>query len=92
MAGTRELQLRMKSVQGTQQITRAMKLVSTAKLQKVRAVAEANQAYFESIRNTVRSIITSSGPGCSPAISEQFTRRKGRLSSDYLRPGIGRRL
>lgn len=62
MAGTRELQLRMKSVQGTQQITRAMKLVSTAKLQKVRAVAEANQAYFESIRNTVRSIITSSGP------------------------------
>lgn len=62
MAGTRELRLRMKSVQGTQQITRAMKLVSTAKLQKVRAVVEANHAYFESIRKTVRSIIASSGP------------------------------
>ncbi|MBQ7916816.1 MAG: ATP synthase F1 subunit gamma [Firmicutes bacterium] len=61
MAGTRELLQRMKSVQGTQQITRAMKLVSTAKLQKVRSVVEANKAYFKSIQETVRSIMVNSG-------------------------------
>ena len=61
MAGTRQLQLRMKSVQGTQQITRAMKLVSTAKLQKVRTMVEANKEYFTSIQDTVRSIVEHSG-------------------------------
>lgn len=61
MAGTRQLQLRMKSVQGTQQITRAMKLVSTAKLRKVRTMVEANKEYFTSIQDTVRSIVEHSG-------------------------------
>ena len=40
MATTREIQQRIHSIKGTQQITRAMKLVATAKLQKVRAAAE----------------------------------------------------
>lgn len=72
MAGTRELQLRMKSVQGTQQITRAMKLVSTAKLQKVRSVVEANRMYFKSIQDTMASIMVHSGKDVlQPYLSER---------------------
>ena len=60
MATTREIQLRIKSVTGTQQITKAMKLVSTAKLQKIRGVQEANKPYFKSVYETMCSIIAAS--------------------------------
>lgn len=60
MATTREIQLRIKSVKGTQQITKAMKLVSTAKLQKIRGIAEANKPYFNAVYATMSSILASS--------------------------------
>lgn len=60
MATTREIQLRIKSVKGTQQITKAMKLVSTAKLQKIRGIAEANKPYFNAVYNTMSSILATS--------------------------------
>ncbi len=60
MATTREIKLRIKSVTGTQQITKAMKLVSTAKLQKIRGVAEANEPYFKAVYETMCSILAAS--------------------------------
>ena len=63
MASTREIQLRIKSVKGTQQITKAMKLVSTAKLQKIRGVQEANKPYFRAVYDTMTSILASSDGG-----------------------------
>ena len=60
MATTREIQLRIKSVTGTQQITKAMKLVSTAKLQKIRGVQEANKPYFTAVYQTMSSIMANS--------------------------------
>ncbi len=57
MATTREIQLRIRSVKGTEQITRAMKLVATAKLQKIRGITEANKPYFKMVYDTVQDIM-----------------------------------
>ena len=46
MASMRDIKRRRTSIQSTQQITKAMKLVSTAKLQKARSRAEDTKAYF----------------------------------------------
>ena len=46
MASMRDIKRRKTSVQSTQQITKAMKLVATVKLQKSRQRAEANKPYF----------------------------------------------
>ena len=47
MASMRDIKRRKTSIQGTQQITKAMKLVSTVKLQRARAGAERSQTYFD---------------------------------------------
>ena len=46
MASMRDIKRRKSSIQGTQQITKAMKLVSTVKLQRARANAERSKDYF----------------------------------------------
>ena len=61
MASMRDIKRRKSSVESTQQITKAMKLVSTVKLQKAKARAEQSAAYFEAIFNTVNSILAKSG-------------------------------
>lgn len=73
MATTREIQLRIKSVKGTQQITKAMKLVSTAKLQKIRGIAEANKPYFNAVYKTISSILATSDGSVlhTPLISDE---------------------
>ena len=57
MASMRSIKRRKESVQSTQQITKAMKLVSTVKLQKARAGVEANSPYFEALYKTICSIL-----------------------------------
>ena len=47
MASMRDIKRRRTSVQSTQQITKAMKLVSTVKLQKARTRAEESKPYFD---------------------------------------------
>lgn len=78
MATTREIQLRIKSVTGTQQITKAMKLVSTAKLQKIRGVQEANKPYFKAVYETMCSIM---------AASEDCVRNSPLLNDDIQADG-----
>ena len=46
MASMRDIKRRKSSITSTQQITKAMKLVSTVKLQKARSHAEATDPYF----------------------------------------------
>ena len=57
MATMREIKRRRSSIQSTQQITKAMKLVSTVKLQKARGRAENSKAYFEYMYKTVTSML-----------------------------------
>lgn len=61
MATMREIKRRKTSIQSTQQITKAMKLVSSAKLQKAKSKAEATKAYFNFMYETVTSMLAKSG-------------------------------
>ncbi len=60
MASMRDIKRRKTSVQSTQQITKAMKLVATVKLQKSRQRAEANKPYFNMLYDTICSILAKS--------------------------------
>lgn len=53
----RDIKRRKESVQSTQQITKAMKLVATVKLQKARGKAESNKPYFGMLYDTICSIL-----------------------------------
>ena len=57
MASMKDIKRRRISVQSTQQITKAMKLVSTAKLQKARSRAEDSKAYFNCMYQTMTSLL-----------------------------------
>ena len=61
MASMRDIKRRKSSIQSTQQITKAMKLVSTVKLQKAKLHAEATDPYFNHMYQTVTSILARSG-------------------------------
>ncbi len=71
MASMRDIKRRKSSIQGTQQITKAMKLVSTVKLQRARSNAERSKSYFNCMYDTVNSIL----------------KRVGHIEHKYLVPG-----
>ncbi|MDR2044064.1 MAG: ATP synthase F1 subunit gamma [Clostridium sp.] len=58
MASMRDIKRRKGSIQSTQQITKAMKLVSTVKLQHAKAAADRSKAYFQCMYETIRNIIS----------------------------------
>lgn len=57
MASMRDIKRRRSSIQSTQQITKAMKLVSTVKLQRAKQNAEKSNDYFRCMYSTVQSIL-----------------------------------
>lgn len=57
MASMRDIKRRKGSIQSTQQITKAMKLVSTVKLQRAKNNAEKSRTYFHCMYDTVNSIL-----------------------------------
>lgn len=52
-AGVREYKRRIRSVKSTQQITKAMKMVSAAKLRRAQEYAEASRPYTETLQGTL---------------------------------------
>ena len=68
MASMRDIKRRKSSIQSTQQITKAMKLVSTVKLQKAKTNAENSKSYFDYMYDTVTSILAKSGNINHPGI------------------------
>lgn len=60
MASMREIKRRRDSIANTQQITKAMKLVATVKLQKARGKAEEGKPYSEFVYHVVRNILARS--------------------------------
>ncbi|MFP3155689.1 ATP synthase F1 subunit gamma [Lachnospiraceae bacterium ZAX-1] len=71
MASMRDIKRRKVSIQSTQQITNAMKLVATVKLQKARIHAEEAGPYFSYMYRTVTSLLA----------------RSGSIDHPYLQPG-----
>jgi len=61
MASMKDIKRRKSSIQSTQQITKAMKLVSTVKLQKAKGRAEQTNPYFNYMYQTVSSMLAKSG-------------------------------
>ena len=57
MASMRDIKRRKGSIQSTQQITKAMKLVSTVKLQRAKQRAEESKSYFDLMYETVTSVL-----------------------------------
>ncbi len=73
MASMRDIKRRKSSIQSTQQITKAMKLVSTVKLQRAKLNAEKSNDYFQCMYHTVQSILS----------------RTKNLNHRFLNPGQG---
>lgn len=57
--GTRDIKRKIKSVNNTRQITKAMELVSTAKLKRAKDRMNLTKTYFETVMDAVQSIIAS---------------------------------
>ena len=71
MASMRDIKRRKSSISSTQQITKAMKLVSTVKLQKTKTRAEHAKPYFDEMYAVITSVLAKSGS----------------IDHPYLRPG-----
>lgn len=61
MASMIDIKRRKASIESTGQITKAMKLVSTVKLQRARQRAEESKAYFNKMYQTMTSILAKAG-------------------------------
>ncbi len=76
MASMRDIKRRRSSIQSTQQITKAMKLVSTVKLQKARTRAEKCNDYFHRMYETIHSILARTGVVMSPYLQKGPSEKK----------------
>ena len=77
MASMRDIKRRRESIQSTEQITKAMKLVATVKLQKAKARAEESQPYFNAMYATVKSMLKKSGNISHPYLDGAGEGKKG---------------
>lgn len=72
----RDIKRRRTSVQSTQQITKAMKLVSTVKLQKARTRAEESKPYFDCMYATMTSLLAKTGNINHPYLKADDSKKK----------------
>jgi F-type H+-transporting ATPase subunit gamma len=80
MANIREIKHRINSIKETRQITKAMQLISAAKLKRARQQLESTLPFFEKVKVTMADIITHSGEINNPYFIERETkenRKKG---------------
>lgn len=76
MASMRDIKRRKDSISSTGQITKAMKLVSTVKLQKSKNRAENSKPYFDYMYNTVTNILDKAGEIQHPYLLGKETSKK----------------
>ncbi|MCQ2422208.1 MAG: ATP synthase F1 subunit gamma [Lachnospiraceae bacterium] len=72
MASMRDIKRRKGSIQSTGQITKAMKLVSTVKLQKAKGRAEESKPYFNHLYQTISAIFARS----TAEVKERYIKRQ----------------
>ena len=65
MANLRDVRLRMRAIQQTLQVTKAMKLISTAKLRKGRRMLGDMEPYFTRIQKSMYDVLSGAGMGRS---------------------------
>lgn len=76
MASIRDIKRRRTSIQSTQQITKAMKVVATARLQKAKLRAEETRAYFNKMYETVSSILAQTGNATHPFLTKNNSKKR----------------
>lgn len=79
MAGMRDIKRRIKSVNNTKQITKAMELVSTAKLRRTRNRFEKVKPYSETVHRTIQDIL-----GSSTNVDHEYIREREVKKSLYI--------
>ncbi len=104
MAGSmKDIKLRIKSVESTMQITKAMELVASSKMRRAKERVEHSRPYFETLHETLTGIAAAdprapqpvSAPGRDPADAAHRHRGRprpgGRLQQQRAETGRGRR-
>ena len=73
MAGvsTKEIKNRIRSMESTKQITKAMEMVAASKLRRAQAQILNSRPYFETLYATIQDIIRSTKDFSSPYLQEQ---------------------
>lgn len=71
MASMRDIKRRIKSVNSTQQITKAMNLVASSKLQKARSRLEDTRPFFNQTRQVIAQIVSGSKGITHPLIEQR---------------------
>ena len=74
-ANMKAVKLRIKSVQNTMQITKAMQLVAASKLRKAKAKAETSRPYFTALHDTLTEIARGNTDFQSPYTKEQHNEK-----------------
>jgi F-type H+-transporting ATPase subunit gamma len=74
MANLRDVRLRMRAIRQTLQVTKAMNLISTAKLRKGRRILEDTEPFFTRIQKSMFDILS----GADDAVESDFFPRSGK--------------
>lgn len=77
--GLRDLKRRIRSVQTTQKVTQAMKMVAAAKLRRAQEAAERSRPYNEAISAALETVSSSSGHVDHPLLKAQPGTRRAML-------------
>ena len=72
---TKEIKNRIRSMESTKQITRAMEMVATSKLRHAQIQVSASHPYFEILLDTIRDIVSSGRGGESPYLKARPIKR-----------------
>lgn len=77
MAGSmKEIKLRIRSVESTMQITKAMELVASSKLRQAKERVEGSRPYFETLYETLFDIVGTDSAFDSPYLAKRETNRR----------------
>ncbi|WP_334297447.1 ATP synthase F1 subunit gamma [Alkaliphilus hydrothermalis] len=77
--GMRDIKRRIKSVNSTKQITKAMELVSSAKLRKAKEELEKTKPYFNAMEDTIRGIFAN-----TKGIKHEFLTQRDVKKTAYI--------
>lgn len=80
MANLRDVRLRMRAIQQTLQVTKAMNLISTAKLRKGRRMLEDTEPYFTRIHKSMFDILSGAGSVKSDYFREHSSDKQERTA------------
>ena len=72
---TKEIKNRIRSMESTKQITRAMEMVAASKLRHAQTKASASRPYFETLLGTIEDIVCSGQGAESPYLTQRPVKR-----------------